>query len=490
VSNFARYNNYTLSAENFPEFHRMFCEAMAELWNKDWERIQLEKIGEFTPAARIELNQRYQPIVDEASEALKVEFALRAQIAKRINSDNIYRAGMEEHFKNDPITFINCTMYTLDTRLSNIGLIPRIPLVLIKSQEEILYRVMDAQKNREGLMIEKSRAEGVTDILCAYSIYMWKYWEDYKVGWGSRKFEYVDKRGSTDSIFEKLRVKIKSLPSAIIPKGFLSNPKTNNKEGLLINPDTRSSILGEGGRSIGRGGKTGTYFVDEKAFLQFQDECDAALSNNTDCQVDITTPNGMNEFYEKKKRSPHRVYTCMWYKNWWKNKEWSTGKRPTDNAWYNCQLDKFGQDIVDQEINCSYEACVKDAFIPANWVASAIDFQLRGSGIIRAGYDTSAEGEDIATWGTAHGGKVTELRTVPGTTPYDKTKSVAPWNVEAEVNYFGYDKVSYGEDIYPQIKDMGIESDYVIKGIMGQSTPSDNIVSKDGKRAERKFGGI
>ena len=485
--NSAFFNNYAVNATNLPEFHRMYCENMASLWEQDWERRLLKKAGEYNAKAETELNLKYGHYIEEAKELIKVEMGIRYELAHTYNNDKNMRMSLDEAYKDDYKLWINCNMFTWDNRLGALGLPSMIPLVLTKSQEDLLDAIVTARKTRTNLNIVKSRAEGVTDICLALSIYYWLYERDFKVGWGSRKFELVDKKGNSDSVLEKARMKIFKLPSQMIPAGFKSNPKENNKTGLLKNPKNGSLIIGEGGINIGRGGKTSMYFPDEKAHMEDQQSVDAALSQTTDCQIDITTPNGMNHYYEKVKRNPESTYMLMWYKNPWKNKEWMTGERPKDNPWYNCMIDEYGEDLVEQEINANFEVCVEDAFIKPEWINSAVDFQLRNEGVVRAGYDVSAEGKDDAAYGVAHGGKVIELKLIGNGSPYEKNKKIGAWNCEYGIDYFAYDKVGVGEDVYAQLKDMEIDTDYTIKGIAGQASPSDNIIRADGVRAKDWF---
>jgi len=69
----------------------------------------------------------------------------------------------------------------------------------------------------------------------------------------------------------------------------------------IVNPETESTITGEAGDNIGRGGRNSIYFKDESAFYEHPLTIDAALSQNSDVKIDVSTPNGIgNPFYQKR----------------------------------------------------------------------------------------------------------------------------------------------------------------------------------------------
>ena len=76
-----------------------------------------------------------------------------------------------------------------------------------------------------------------------------------------RKELLVDRLGDMDSIFEKIRYTVKMLPGFLLPRGFDLNKNCSYMK--LLNPETNSSITGEAGDNIGRGGRKLIYFKDE-----------------------------------------------------------------------------------------------------------------------------------------------------------------------------------------------------------------------------------
>lgn len=119
------------------------------------------------------------------------------------------------------------------------------------------------------------------------------------------------------------------------------------------------------------------------AFIEHQDLVDGALSLNTDCQIDISTYNGNgNAFYKKaeKYRNTPQMFVC----------DWKDDPRK-DMNWYMTQRSKFDENIVAQEIDRDPHASQTDSFIPAKWVAAAIDAHktlgIRPTGIRATAFD-------------------------------------------------------------------------------------------------------
>ena len=256
--------------------------------------------------------------IQELKDTYKIVFFLREEIKNVFeNNEAARKAILDECSKeNGFIFFINSFAWTYDPRLTPMGVHAMLPLILFPGQEEILYKVDECYRNRKNFLVEKSRAEGLTEILCAYDVWRWLFTPGYKGGWGSRVKHLVDQSGNPDTIFERLRRIIYNLPDKMRPKGWKS--RENNKFDnilRLVNPQNGSTLIGEGGKNIGRGGRSSFYKIDEAAALEYPQAADEALSYNTDVQGDISTPNGANHFYDKKISGRVEVITVWWWKN-------------------------------------------------------------------------------------------------------------------------------------------------------------------------------
>jgi phage terminase large subunit len=155
----------------------------------------------------------------------------------------------------------------------------------------------------------------------------------------------------------------------------------------VLNPENGASIVGEAGDNIGRGNRTSIYFKDESAFYEHADAIDAALSQTSNCKIDVSTPNGAgNAFYRKRHGGRIKVFVFDWRQDPRKGKDW-----------YAKQCEILDAVIVAQEIDRDYESSVTDSWIPSDIVIAA---QARGPadvrpvGGLRVGVDVARFGDD------------------------------------------------------------------------------------------------
>lgn len=328
-------------------------------------------------------------------------FAERGERLTKLRNDSKLMAAAKIHYRYHPWDFVNDWGMTFDPRNLKKGLIASMPFVLWPKQVEYLQWLYGMWKAGERGLVEKSRDCGVTWLSVGFAVSMWCFEDGFVTGFGSRKEELVDKAGDDKSIFEKLRFYLDSTPVDFLPDGF--DRKKHVAHMKVHSPTTGAAIIGEAGDNIGRGGRTSIYIVDESAFVEHQDAVDAALSQNTDCQIDISTPNGNgNAFYRKRQRLNNTGKLFIF--------DWRDDPRK-DAAWYAKQVDDLDEVIVAQEIDRDYNASAEDAFIPAKWVAASIDAHTRlgfePMGIRVTGFDPADTGDAKATV-NRHGSVITE----------------------------------------------------------------------------------
>jgi hypothetical protein len=158
---------------------------------------------------------------------------------------------------------------------------------------------------------------------------------------------------------------------------------------LIFFPETDSIISGEAGDNIGRGDRASIYFVDEAAFLARPALVDAALSQTTNCRIDVSTPCGMaNSFAKKRHSGKISIFTMHWRDDPRK-----------DDAWYQRTCDYLDDPVViAQELDLDYAASVTGVLIPSAWIQSAIDSHLKlnikPKGVRKLGFDVSDRGMD------------------------------------------------------------------------------------------------
>lgn len=282
---------------------------------------------------------------------------------------------------HDPIHWCNHWAWTYDPREK----VATIPFDLFPKQEQYFDWLRVREAERENGLVEKSRDMGITWLCCAYAAHGWLYRDGFSVGFGSRKLELVDRRGDLNTIFEKIRFILDNLPPWMLPVGF--NRVEHDNLARIVNPFTSATIVGEGGDNIGRGGRSSIYFVDEAAWLERPDSIDRALSQTTNCRVDVSTPHGQGNFSQKRHSGKVAVFTFHWRDHPYRTEEW-----------YQKQRDKYDEVTIAQELDIDHSASIEGVTIPAIWVRAAVGLKLPRSSRTIAGLDIGEEGKDMSVF--------------------------------------------------------------------------------------------
>jgi len=274
-----------------------------------------------------------------------------------------------------------------------------VPFILFEKQSECIDFILSLIEDEESGLIEKCRDVGATWCLCAVSVWAWLFMKETSIGWGSRKQELVDRLGEPDSIFEKIRLLVNRLPSVFLPMGF--NTATDLTFMKCLNRENGATISGESGDNIGRGGRKTFYCKDESAHYERPEKIEAALGDNTNVQIDISSVNGLGNVFHRKReagvdwpdRSPGftRVFVFDWSDHPEKTQEW-----------YNQRRAKFEREgllhIFAQEVERNYSAAVSNTIIPFEWITAARDAHLKFPAMLdggrRGGFDIADEGGD------------------------------------------------------------------------------------------------
>ena len=106
-----------------------------------------------------------------------------------------------------------------------------------------------------------------------------------------------DRLGDVSSIFEKMRKIVERLPPCFKPDSF-TLPFMK-----FLNGENGATITGETGDNIGRGGRTAMYMKDEAAHYERPEKIEAALGDNTNVQVDISSVNGLGNVFHRRAES-------------------------------------------------------------------------------------------------------------------------------------------------------------------------------------------
>jgi phage terminase large subunit len=286
--------------------------------------------------------------------------------------------GALTYYQDRPVEFINHWCDTYDPRNAASGKPTRIPLILFKRQAELVMFLLACVQGEEAGLLEKSRDMGATWVCSAFSVWLWLFWPGSAVGWGSRKEQLVDKLGDPDSIFEKMRMLVMGLPRMFLPEGL--NPKIHMTFMKMINPANSSTITGEGGDNIGRGGRKLIYFKDESAHYERPEKIEAALSDNTRVPIDLSSVNGLGNVFHRKREAgadwtgkvaPGR--TQIFVMDW-------RDHPAKDQAWYEAKRLKAEDEglshIFAQEVDRNYAAAVEGVLIEQQWVQAAVDAHI------------------------------------------------------------------------------------------------------------------
>lgn len=315
-------------------------------------------------------------------------------------SKSQYLAALARYYAENPWEFIQDWGVTADPRKVEIGEESLMPFVLFPKQIEFCKFVYRKWRERRPGLADKSRDGGLSWLAVAMGCTLCIFYPGMNVGYGSVTEDYVDKIGEPKSLFWKARVFMQELPREF--KG----PWDINRHAphMRILFPNGSTMTGQSGDNIGRGDRKGIYFLDESSHLANPKAVDFALSQTTNCRIDISTPKGLaNSFAERRHAGKVEVFTLHWRDDPRK-----------DEAWYQKQIEDIDDPVViAQEIDINYSASVTGVVIPREWVMAAIDahkkISLIASGERHGALDVADEGKDKNAFAAAHGVLLTDL---------------------------------------------------------------------------------
>lgn len=305
--------------------------------------------------------------------------------------EKLAKAGPEEiadlkaAYREAPAQFIDDWGVTFDPRLVEVGLPGIVPMVLFDRQFEMVEWIMAKWKARTPGLLEKSRDCGASYVAMEVGCTLCVLYDGVQIGVGSRKSEYVDKIEEPKSLFWKARLFMRNLPP-VFRAGW---EEWRDAPHMRMNfPDTGSKMSGEAGDQIGRGDRASIYFVDEAAYLERPKLVEASLSQTTNCRIDMSSVNGMNNPFAEKRHSG-RVDVFVF--------DWREDPRK-DEEWYEKQKRELDPVILAQEVDRDYTASVEGIVIPGVWLRSCIDARVKlglpESGETMLALDIADEGTD------------------------------------------------------------------------------------------------
>lgn len=380
------------------------------------------------------------------------------------------------HYRRNAIDFIEDWLNTYDPRRKKDA---DIPFLLFPKQKEYIRWLQARLNGEEDAIVEKSRDMGATWLSIAFAIWMWIFGRGSRVGFGSRKSDYVDKIGDLKSIFEKARFAIRHLPPELLPNGYIEI-----KHALfmrILNPENGNAIVGESGDNVGRGDRTTIYFKDESAFWEHQEAAESALSQTTNCVIDISTFNGIgNLYYRKWVAGKYPIFVFDWHDDPRK-----------DQAWYEKQKIKYSHDpkVIAQEIDRDPHKSVSNIFLPYDWIMAAVNIELKPEGAIWGGLDVAdEEGEDTNVLAIMHGNvllpRIEEWNGVDTTIT---TRMAMNIGEEEKAEFINFDSIGTGAGVRGESKQLKTKIKFNPVNV-GWATTENQIY--DDKPNSDKFGNL
>jgi hypothetical protein len=364
----------------------------------------------------------------------------------------------------------------------------RIPFVMWARQREVIDFILGNYAIKQPCGVKKSRDAGLTVICALIGIWAWLFKPGIVVTYGSLKQDRVHKLDDPDSIFEKMKVVLESLPVWMLPKRFSLD--RNFKELLIKNPQTGAVLKGEVGDNMGRGGRAAMFFADEFAELPRQETVKSSISGTTDfCCYFSTSAGRSTHFYKMESDNEIPFFHFPWY---WDPRKLDNpedvGNPDAPSRWRDKMMRSPGPVIFAQQFACDDVLADPYIVILPEWITAAIRLGeiAEGSGDIIAGFDPSDGGEDDAALVYRQGCKVWVRERKSGL----KVKALAPIInrivVEDGVAELFFDKSGIGYDFEAELKKRHSGS-YKWMGILAQDKPSFRALDDSPEPASARF---
>ena len=337
---------------------------------------------------------RVLSIEEWAARDYRSVYAWRMRELALLRADPMRLSDAKAYYSTRPKEFICDWQDTYNPRLKRNKWMP---FILFKRQGEFIDFLESLRHDGEHGLIEKARDMGASWLGCAYSVWCLTFLKDDATGWGSRKEDSVDKKGDPDSLFEKMRLLINRMPEVFRPDcrhAFLK----------ITNEQNGSTLTGEAGDNIGRGGRKSRFFVDESAHIERAELLEASLGDTTDVRIDMSSVNGVGNMFHRRReageiwspgaqieRGMIRVFIFDWRDHPDKTQEWYDTRKAKHER-------EGTQHVFAQEVDRNYSAAVENTVIQGEWVDAAIDAHLHVPAIVADGDDWMG-GLDLADEG-------------------------------------------------------------------------------------------
>ena len=218
-----------------------------------------------------------------------------------------------------------------------------LPFMLYPRQVELIDEyesayATPAPSNDANLAVIKSRDVGGTWIDAADSAWRWQFEERFFGMVISSDADLAFDWDNPKSYFFKVKYLLQSQPAWLLPRGFAGfhHRSPHAKEGILINPATKSTFTGSTTTpDAGRGNRLGKVTVDEAGTLDEFDAIYNNLQNVTDHTIVISSAHvrhGMglyNLVHGKEGYTPPRLFYFRWNEIPGRDEDWYRAKKST-----------------------------------------------------------------------------------------------------------------------------------------------------------------
>lgn len=342
-------------------------------------------------------------------------FKQRAERLAKLRADPALLVNFKVYYRTHLDDFINDWGVTVDPRVSSKGRSPIMPLLLWPKQREYIRWLFDRWRLSEPGTVVKSRDVGISWLTMGFFTSAALFYNDVSFGLGSEKEDKVDRSGDPDCLFYKGRMFLRYLPD-IFRGGFVEAKHSAHMR--ISIPSTGSSVTGEAGKNIGRGGRKSMYGVDESAHVPNPKAIDASLSANTECRIDMSSVNGMANSFAERAHNPAIPRF-----------DFALEDDPRRDAAYwlkkRAELDPV---IFASEYLRDFSASVDGIVIPALHVSAAIDAHkllgIEPQGPKRGAMDVADSGADANAFGIAQEFLVQHVESWKGSADLDIYHSV------------------------------------------------------------------
>lgn len=383
------------------------------------------------------------------------------------------------YYEDKPWEWVEDWCFTYDPRRVAQNRASTIPFMLFPKQREFLAWLLDRLQRRESGVVEKSRDVGITWLMAAFGVWAWVFKPGSAISFGSYIERKVDRMGDMDSIFEKARFIVRNLPREMRPAEY--DEKRDARYMNFTNRENGSTMIGEAGINVGRGGRSTVYFVDEFAHFEHDDAAEASLSQNADVRIYASTVKGTgNLFYRKRHDGVHPVFVFDWKDDPRKGPEW-----------YAKQKAELEPEILAQEVDRDYHASIERVVIRGPWVEAAREITKYVRVWPRfnfcvGGLDVGAGGSGKSVlcprWGAFvdHTDVWNEADTTNvATLAYHRAVAIG-------VKVLNYDAIGVGAGVAAALNRMADEGKIKINGVTIGDPPSDDLWP-EGKSSKEKF---